>query len=158
MSTTRGIALLVLMQCWLTSCSRTKLSSETVEDLRDRLLAASRDGDSGFPDGTSTVLTHFSYVGRVASSKGTIYVVDQRAVIAGMAAPRGLNHVAFISNDFSFLGKLRYVGSRPLWCRGSKVFLWGDLDAGQSSGNVIDLRDGFPELKVVREAAYGSSS
>ncbi|MBC8242993.1 MAG: hypothetical protein H8E20_01250 [Verrucomicrobia bacterium] len=129
-------------------------------DARSELLAAAKAGDSDFPDGEHVVLTHFSHVGQVTTKAGeTIFVVDRRAVLAGTLAPRGQNAILFFSGDFRYLGQLKYVHSRPLWCEGSRLFLSGNLDGffNPVKGNAIDLSDGFANLKGHRNSAYGSS-
>jgi hypothetical protein len=129
-------------------------------DIRASLLASAQTSDPDFPDGRNMVLTHFSHVGQLVSSKGKrIYVADRRAVIAGMLAPRGQNYVTFFDDQFGYLGKIRYIASRPLWCDGSRLYLFGTLDdtATNLSGNVIDVVDGFDHLRVYCTRAYGSS-
>lgn len=129
-------------------------------DVRSKLLTAAKAGDSDFPDGEHVVLTHFSHVGQVTTKASeTIFVVDRRAVLAGMLAPRGQNAILFFSGDFRYLGKLKYVHSRPLWCEGSRLFLSGNLDGffNPVKGNAIDLSEGFANLKGRRISAYGSS-
>jgi hypothetical protein len=140
------------------SCANPVSSVTGDRDIRECLLESARRGDPKFPDGNEVILTHFSYIGKIESAKGSIYIVDERAVISGMLSPRGLNHIAFVSDDLKFLGKIRYVQSRPLWCEGSKVYLFGDLDGGQGDGNVIDLKDGYSNVRFLREKAYGSST
>ena len=88
-----------------------------------------------------------------------IYVGDRRAVLAGMSVPRGLNDITFFSEDFTYLGKYRYIAARPLWCDGGKLYLFGSLDAGDISGNnVIDVSSGFQNVRFYHEEAYGSSN
>ena len=68
-------------------------------DIRAKLLPAANVGDPDHPDGENVVLTHFSHVGQLTTDAGgTIYVVDRRAVIAGMLAPRGKNAILFFDS------------------------------------------------------------
>ncbi len=129
-------------------------------DVRSKLLLAAEAGDPGHPDGKNVVLTHFSHVGHVTTDAGeTVYVADRRAVIAGMLAPRGKNAILFFDGHHRYLGKLKYVHSRPLWCEGARLFLSGNLDGffNPVQGNVIDLSGGYANLKGYRAHAYGSS-
>ena len=133
-------------------------------DIRAQLLASARSNDPNFPDGREVMLTHFSYLGQLVTSRGEIiHVADQRAVIAEMAAPRGHNSINFFDGKFHFLGKIGYASSRPLWCDGSKLYLFGDLDGfpepglNYSRGNVIDVAAGFKNFKVYHAKVYGSS-
>jgi hypothetical protein len=134
-------------------------------DVRAVLLDSAKYSEPGFPDSRQVLLTHFSYVGHVVTSQGdVIYVVDQRGVIAGMRAPRGQNFIVFFDQHFRYLGQIGYVQSRPLWCDGSRLYLFGDLDgspqSGQSmpvGGNVIDLADGYQGIRLYHAHVYGSS-
>ena len=129
-------------------------------DVRSKILLAAEAGDPGHPDGKNVVLTHFSHVGQVTTDAGeTVYVADRRAVIARMLAPRGKNAILFFDGHHRYLGKLKYVHSRPLWCEGARLFLSGNLDGffNPVQGNVIDLSGGYANLKGYRAHAYGSS-
>jgi len=141
-------------------CGCASQPSARVSDIRSSLLASASLGDADFPDGHSMVLTHFSHVGQLVSSSGqVVYVADTRAVVPGMLAPRGRNYIAFFNSQFRYLGKVGYVSSRPLWCEGSRLYLFGDLDgvATGLSGNVIDIADGYEHLTAYHAQAYGSS-
>jgi len=147
----------------LISCASSP--SSTNRNIRSALLEAARDGDPRFPDGKNVILTHFSHVGDLRTAHGKrIYVADQRAVLAGMLAPRGQNRISFFDERLVYLGSIGYVHSRPLWCDRSKLYLFGDLDGfpqpGQeypTGGNVIDVSAGFDELRSYHASVYGSS-
>jgi hypothetical protein len=133
-------------------------------DIRSVLLNSASNHEPGFPDGRQMLLTHFSYVGHLVTSQGGIlYVADQRGVLAGMRAPRGQNFIVFFDRQFRYLGKIGYIQSRPLWCDGSRLYLFGDCDGfpepGQVSpaGNVIDLSEGYQGLRSYHAKVYGSS-
>ena len=129
-------------------------------DVRALLLASAQRGDPDFPDGRNSVLTHFSHVGQLETSGGEVlFVADRRAVLAGMRAPRGQNFITFFDREFRYLGKIRYTESRPLWCDGSQLYLFGELDGTGTglSGNVIDVARGYAGLRAYHAPAYGSS-
>jgi hypothetical protein len=128
-------------------------------DIRSALLAAAKAGDPDFPDGKSIQSTHFSHVCEIKTDRSDgIYVADQRAVLLGMASPRGMNYILFFDGALRFLGKLRYSSSRPLWCDEGKLYLFGDLDGDPNlNGNVVDLSGGYERLRVYHESVYGSS-
>ncbi len=152
------LALMLSTFALVVSCSLK--SKAPPADVRAALLASAEKSDPDHPDGSKLLLTHFSHLGRLTTSKGkTIFVADRRAVIAGMLAPRGRNAILFFDGRFRFLGKVGYVASRPLWCENGKLYLFGDLDgfATGLSGNVIDLTDGYKNLKAYHAHAYGSS-
>ncbi len=90
---------------------------------------------------------------------GPIFVVNMRSVLANMNAPRGANFICFFGRRGNFLGKLSYLFSMPLWCEKGKLYLFGDRDIFDEygPGNVIDLSDGYVNLKVYHEKKYGSS-
>ena len=126
-------------------------------DIRGILQASQKDADEDYPNGKDVKLTHFGYIGSVSTAKGdTIYVADQRGVITGMLAPRGLNFIACFDAKYRFLGKVRYVSARPLWCEGSRVFLFGEEHTSLGSGNVIDLAQGWWNREIKSVNAYGS--
>lgn len=135
------------------------ICAEPPVNVRSALLAAAKRDNPEFPNGKGILLTHFSHVGELTTARGElIYVADRRAVIGGMLAPRGLNYICFFDAQFRYLGKVKYVSSRPLWCEGSKVFLFGDLDnSSDPEGNVMDLTEGFSALRIYHASVYGSS-
>jgi hypothetical protein len=136
------------------------MSPRNAADVRTSLLASAQKHDPSFPDGQDIVLTHFSHVGQIVSSQGQIvYVADRRAVLAGMRAPRGQNFITFFDREFQYLGKIQYAESRPLWCDGSRLYLFGELDglATGLSGNVIDVAGGYSQMQVYSAPVYGSS-
>lgn len=135
-------------------------------DIRLDLQKSAAKEDPHFPDGKTVLLTHFSIACQLETSGGPIYVVDQRAVVAGMLAPRGQNQISFFNWDLKFLASLRYVASRPLWCEGAKVFLFGGWDGAMpgdtrcASGtdcNVVGWSTETNGFKLFHEKRYGSS-
>jgi hypothetical protein len=133
-------------------------------DVRAALLLSAKKNDANFPNGQDAVLIHFSHVGQLVTSHGEIiYVADERAVTTDALSPHGLNFVVFFDEHFQFLGKINYVNSRPLWCDDGKLYLFGDLDGfpnGEKNyfhGNVIDVANGFENLKIYHAKVYGSS-
>jgi hypothetical protein len=160
-----GVVLLilsgVLLGCSTVQCRTGSIGSSVRPlDVRAALLASAKKSDPDFPNGREMLLTHFSHIGQLLTSRGDIiYVADRRAVIAGMLAPRGENFVTFFDGQFHFLGKVRYLASRPLWCDGGRLYLSGDLDDASAglSGNVIDVTDGYKSLRAYHVRAYGSS-
>src|SRR5262245_1305187 len=137
----RLFTLVGAMVALATGCVSVKQNS----DIRAALLASAEKSDPDFPDGRNSVLTHFSHVGQLVTTSGdVIYVADRSAVLAGMLAPRGQNFITFFDQQFRYLGKIRYTESRPLWCDGSRLYLFGELDSlvNGLSGNVIDVARG----------------
>ncbi len=159
--TLRGllVVLLTISLVFLARAYQASSSSVLTQDVRQSLLASAQNGDPALLS-SDLVLTHFSHVCElVKSDGGIIYVADRRAVLPGMSAPRGLNYITFFTEDFTYLGKVRYTSARPLWCDNNKLYLFGNLDGGDipGEGNVIDLSGGFHDLQLYSEEAYGSS-
>ena len=116
------------------------------------------------------VLTHFAEIGQLVTSRDdVIYVIEQFSVTADAMAPHGQAFIVFFDKNFQFLGKIGFGKSYPLWCEGSKPYLWGDLDRKFSNtdldrrlenvppGNVIDVTNGFESLTNYHAKVYGSS-
>ena len=151
----------VLIGCTVTPAKPT--------DVRAALLASARHNEPDFPDGRNLVLTHFSHVGQLVTSSGdVIYVADQHSVTADALSPHGQSFIVFFDQQFRYLGKLGYYRSHPLWCDGSRLYLFGDLNwvffntdldrkLESPSGNVVDVAEGFEHLRVYHAWAYGSS-
>jgi hypothetical protein len=139
-------------------------------DVRTTLLESAKKSEPDFPDGRNLVLTHFAEIGQLVTSRGDIiYVIEQFSVTADAMAPHGQAFIVFFDKEFQFLGKIGFGKSGPLWCEGSKLYLWGDLDRKFSNtaidrrlenvppGNVIDVANGFENLTNYHAKVYGSS-
>lgn len=151
----RHLLLLAVIALLLCSC---ETATNSALDVRELLLESAKKSDPDFPDGKDVLLTHFSHVGHLVTSSGErVDIVDRRAVLGGMLAPRGQNYITFFDGQHQYLGKLHYVSNSPLWCDGSKLYLAGDIDLGELSGNVVDISNGYKDLTVYHSSAYGSS-
>ena len=152
---------ITLPVCWFIVCLTCQpgLTQPRSIDLRERLLHSAQRADKAFPNGQDVVLTHFAYLGKVQTRDGVVYVVNQRAVLNNMPAPRGVNAVVFFNARLQWLGKLAYASNQPLWCERGKVYLFGDLDvpSDKGEGNVLDLSQGYRRLRIYHEKRYGSS-
>lgn len=135
-------------------------------DLRQRLLIVAEKEDPNFPNKIGSQLTHFSHVCELKGERQKIYVVDQRSVLTGMLAPRGNNQISFFDEKQKFIASIKYIGSRPLWCEGERLYLFGGWDGAMpgdyrcASGNdcnVILWNETTGLLKLVHEKKYGSS-
>ena len=139
-------------------------------DVRTALFESAKKSEPDFPDGRDIVLTHFAEIGQLVTSRGdVIYVIEQFSVTADAMSPHGQTCIVFFDRKFQFLGKLGFGKSYPLWCEGSKLYLWGDLDRKfwntdldrrlekMSPGNVIDVANGFENLTNYHAKIYGSS-
>lgn len=127
-------------------------------DIRDQMLAEATRHDLNFPDGKTTVLTQFSYLGSVDSDIGLLKVVSCRSIITGMPAPRGIAWLSFFSADGSFKGRVPIAAdSPPLFCEGTRVFFFGPQSNDGFSGNTLDLKSGINTARfsfVSREGSW----
>lgn len=135
-------------------------------DIKTALQQAAAASDPNFPDGKLSILTHFSIACELRSEAEVIYVVDRRAVLTDMVSPRGVNEITFFSKDREYLGSLSYISSRPLWCEGLKLYLWGSWDGSLpgdnrcptgSDCNVVMWDPNSKAFMLSHEKKYGSS-
>jgi hypothetical protein len=156
----------LLIAASLCCCGRT-------EDVRSLLLASAKAQDPDFPDGRNVQLTRFAYIGAMDTPEGPVHVVQRLAVLTGMLAPRGIPKLDFYDRNHRLLASLWWPGGEPLWCEGSKVYLFGSACEGPfpaddatralfeedecPGGNVIDLSEGFRKAVLRLEKRYGSS-
>jgi hypothetical protein len=139
-------------------------------DVRVKLLESAKKTELDLPDGRDLVLTHFAEVGQLVTSRGdVIYVVEQYSVTADALAPHGQRFIVFFDDKFHFLGKIGFWKSSPLWCEESRLYLFGNLQRVSFNtdldrkiekfppGNVIDVANGFENIRVYHAKVYGSS-
>lgn len=152
------IALLVVVSvggCATSHESRGSIAAFT-PDIREVMLASASANDA-FPDGKNLVLTHFAYIGTVATQHGPIRVVACRAVIPDMPSPRGQAWVSFHADDGKWLASHPHEPSAPpLWCSGSRIYFFGVQGAGEGSGNALDLQKGVHQRCYIVDPAPGS--
>ena len=128
-----------------------------VPDIRDRLLASAAAAQKDFAKGKwlrYKQLTDFAYIGKVDSCKGPLYVCSQSEVLTNMSAPRGIQHLVLFDAHERYLGRMRYL--EPLWCEGSTVYCKDSENYYNSSGNAVDLSDGFQKAWLQSEYVCGS--
>jgi hypothetical protein len=152
-------ATFIIAFLFLSSSTSFGQSGKAPLDIREVLIQGAKKGDKEFPDGKDVLLVHFSYLGKLHTRDGVIYVADMRSALANMPAPRGVNAIMFFDRRLHYLGKQRFAASMPLWCEGGKLFLFGDLDGFSEigQGNVIDLTRGYKNMRIYHEKRYASS-
>ena len=143
--------------------------STAPESLRDRMVEAMKP-----PEGV--MQTYLAHIGDLHTEQGTFHVAIQRRVTTGMMAPRGhLGRLALFDTDGELVAMYEhsYHGADPLWCEGSRVYLFGlggfrDVevdprivalgeDGAGYLGNVLDFSRGPMMPMLTREKKYGSS-
>src|SRR5579871_1603585 len=162
--------LLVLWLLCSSLASHPDGNSQDTPDIRERLLASFQRADKDLlPD--TCLLTHFSYLGKLTTEKGRIYVCDAKWVLKGMQAPRGFSYIVFSDQHLRYLGKIQFDENHPLWCHQGKLYLFGDIEVPYApgwshypqlperyrQGNVIDVSKGFAAMRIYHQKVYGSS-
>ena len=134
-------------------------------DVREKLLQSSRSLPD-FPDETNLKLMEFSYIGKLQTSDGTIYVAIMDAVLSGMKSPPGgLGKIMFFNDSFSPIGSLPSSRYPPTaFCKGGILFFrrrshsLPTNSGGQiNNGNGLDLSQGWKQRQMVDVYEYGSS-
>ncbi len=116
--------------------------------------------------------TQFALIGELEAPEGTFYVAHQKLVLTGMLAPRGQGHLLLFDSKRKLVASFWLISAYPLWCEGSRVYLWGNGLAwnipvdpritelwpeSAEGGNVIDFSRGLHQPYITREKRYGSS-
>lgn len=125
-------------------------------DLRSVLYENYRQTEPGRTQGVT--VTKFAHIGEIEADDRMYYVVDLRTVIEGMMSPRGNNYIALFDADGRLAETIRYTLAFPLWCQGSRVYLWGAEGQEGAFGNAWDFEDGIEngKRKLIEIPAYGS--
>ena len=145
--------LLVVMATVLASCH---MNSECSTNVRSNLYRVYKEANS--EELQDVKITSFAYIGEITVNHQEYYVVDLRTVIKGMLSPRGNNYILIYDNKSKLIGKVYYSLAIPLWCEGSRVYLWGAETREGMYGNVWDLKDGIKagERKLIEIPTYES--
>jgi hypothetical protein len=116
--------------------------------------------------------TQFALIGELEAPEGTFYVAVQKLVGTGMLAPRGQAKLLLFDSKRQLVSSYGLINAYPLWCEGSRVYLWGDGLAwnipvspritelwpeSAEGGNVIDFSLGLDQPYITKEMRYGSS-
>ncbi|WP_146661101.1 hypothetical protein [Anaerohalosphaera lusitana] len=139
------ILLMVLFSC--SSCERQQPNVR--QTLENDYLRNSNE--------TDVKVVRFAHIGKIESKGKSYYVIDLRTVLKGMPAPRGNNQILLYDNNLTKVASFQY-DSMPLWCKGSRVYLFGvDTQEGMF-GNVWDFSKGVNEgeRRLIELPAYGS--
>lgn len=153
------LSLTIVMVLFLAGCT-------AVGNVRSRMEHAAAP-----PPGVQQ--TQFAYIGDVDTDLGTYHVATQRLILTGMLAPRGLpRRLLLFDRHAQLVATYEYESAEPLWCDGSRVYLFGFgrfrgvnvdprllslADPEFSTGNVIDFARGPNAAVLTREKRYGSS-
>ena len=117
--------------------------------------------------------TQFALIGTIMAPEGKYLVALQRVVITGMLAPRGQSQLMLFDNKGTLAANYGVITAVPLWCEGSRIYLWGangllrnvPVDPriqemypnSAEGGNVVDFSKGIRQPVITREKKYGSS-
>lgn len=145
--------LLIVMATVLTSCHVNKECSINVRShLYDIYTKANSE------EMKDIKITKFAYIGDITVNNQEYYVIDLRTVIKGMLSPRGINYILIYNDKMKLIEKVYYSLEMPLWCEGSKIYLWGPVTQEGMCGNAWEFKDGFKEgkRKLIESPSYGS--
>lgn len=167
-------SVLVVVACILFSagCRLGQQSSSIPVDVRTIL-------ESQVEPGEGLQQTQFAYIGTVDTPDGYLYVTTQRLVLTGMLQPRGQGKMHLFDENYELVDTywLDYFDHKPLWCEGTKIYLFGNSQWGRAippskrlaalfdtpdeeytpTGNVVDFSKGAHKPMLRREKRYGSS-
>ena len=147
------IVYLVFTMLALTSCN---VKREEPVDVRRILYDTYQTTEMVNVDGVK--ITKFAHIGEITVNHQEYYVIDLRTVIKGMLSPRGNNFILIYDNKSKLIGKIHYISAMPLWCEGSRIYLWGAEIREGMEGNVWEFKDGIEEGKrtLIEIPVYGS--
>lgn len=88
-------------------------------------------------------LIHLSFVGNLKVDGQTFAVLDIMELVPGASTPRGVNRIIILDPSLVAAQQIEYTTERPLFCQGSRLFVWGDLTIGGvlPEGNVLTFTD-----------------
>ncbi len=145
---------IVTLSCM--SCNKNHGSYENYRDVRkemyDNYIKNNHD------DIENLKITKFAHIGNVTVDGNIYYVIDVSTVIKGMLAPRGICYILLFDTNCNLVEALHPYDTPPLWCEGSRVFLWGETSQNGMCGNAWEFKDGFREneRKLIECPSYGS--
>ena len=142
----RSIVALALATSALVACN----TSDTPAALTDRGRIADALRDAGLTGGAAR-LVHFSHVCDLVIDTTRYAVVDLRELYGSGPSPRGLNRVVVLDGSLSPIQSFEYGSARPLFCRESRLFLYGSISLGNvgAAGNVLEFSDAGRSVAVV---------
>lgn len=147
--------LLILIAFACVSCDESHDSYGEPRNLRKILYDNYVKTNSADLEGVK--ITKFAHIGEIEVDGSIYHVIDMGAVLKGMLAPRGSNRVLLYDSDLNCIEEF-YISAMPLWCEGSKVYLWGAQPKEGMFGNVWEFKDGIEEgkRKLIEIPEYGS--
>lgn len=123
------MVLMALAGCQATMSEKTmptKSDSTAKFALSDQAQLKKQLGHAGLlnPD---RLLAHLSHVCDLTIAGKRYSVVDLRELVKGANTPRGVNQILILDAHLNSVQKIEYGNSRPLFCKGNQLFLYGDL-------------------------------
>lgn len=124
-----------------------------VPDLDDRGFLVHRLSDHGVLN-DQRLLTHLSHTCNLKVDGNRYPVVDVRELVPKGDSPRGLNRIVILNSSLVSLNMIEYVGSRPLFCDGNRLFLYDQIqvDGFEEPANVLT----FDSWGAVKSAEHMS--
>lgn len=85
-------------------------------------------------------LVHMSHVCDLRLKGSNFPVVDVRELVPGASTARGVNRIVVLNDKLAPVKTIAYTTERPLFCDGTKLFVFGDLSLGAGAeGNVLEF-------------------
>lgn len=133
---------ITLLPLFCVSCStQTTSDSPTAEStLSDRTLLLKKLVENKTID-SQRFLAHLSHVCTLSVNNQQLPVIDIRELVKGASSARGINRILILNSTLKTLNQIEYYNYRPLFCKGEKLYLYGDLsiDGMSNEGNIISF-------------------
>lgn len=129
-----AVVLVLVASSWVCAAERHAL------DDRQRLHAALVAARVLHPD---RQLVHLSHVCDLVIAGRRFPVADVRELVPGAVVPRGVNRIVVFDDALKLVRAIEYTTERPLFCRGPRLYVFGDLavDGLDPAGDVLVFGD-----------------
>jgi hypothetical protein len=127
-------ARLIVLMILALGCTGSR--AEPLSDLQQRLYTALKRNGAISPD---TRLVALGYVCSLSFGGKSWPVVNTIEHVRGAQVPRALNRIVILDTQLNVVRKVSYADQHPLFCKGNRLFLNGELaiDNVEPRGNVL---------------------
>jgi len=128
----------------LTACARTEAdpSAASAKPLDRTALYDALRTRGALESGR--LLSHVSHTCSLHIGDASYPVVDLRELVPSETSPRGVNAILILSPALDLVFRIDYADERPLFCRGGKLYVQGDISGSDlpGEGNEITFGEG----------------